>query len=581
MVNSFDSVSRHLFRFLFAFVVVVAATNVAANSTSEDGTDDLLSLFFCEEIEPFWTAAPYNYSVMYENGDTKILEVAQANLTITEQNGCSATGISSWTDGKNEKGGEELVAISIIPPKSNNDKVEMIMMEIGDHPVNGTNAFIKAVVTDDTANTDDGTKAMHWIYEGRSNDEIAGSNYATVFDATYYEGSVPDSVEDEMGNNPANDCVDISGMWTADPFTYFKMYQDGDQPIDIMGPTSLVWNLTQNGCQVHGINNWDNGKYSGLDYLVGAVTGSNVILTEVKHGDHADGHFRAIVSDDGRSMSNSFIGLTNDYTMAFDTIMARGDTVPNVDQRSCDVDLVGTWTSIQDVVTIENMDAGGESSSTTFPEVNLIIDGQSENGCEFWGSSDILSFNFGGVVMPDTPDGTTSFALATQRKDDNSKGISNAHLIKNDDDSDDDDGHNNLLSFTELSRSQDATSGTYFTTIFQKQSMNVTASDTPPPPVVVVAGNTNVENETGSDELVLDDADNVPPPTTTTDDSGNVPPTTTTDDAGNVPPTTTDDSSSDASASATPSLSQVYTTTTIVVINLLVAVSTVVVSVIY
>jgi len=578
MVNSFDSGSRHLFRFLFAFVVVVAATNnVAADSTSEDGTDDLLSLFVCEEIEPFWTAAPYSASVMYENGDTKILEIAQANLTITEQNGCSATGINSWTDGKNEMGGEELVAISIIPPKSNNDKVEMIMMEIGEHPVNGTTAFIQAVVT---ANTDDdGTKTMHWIYEGRSNDEIAGSNYATIFDATFYEGSVPDSVEDEMGNNTANnDCVDISGMWTADPFTYFKIYQDCDQTIDIMGPTSLVWNLTQNGCQVHGVNNWNNGKYSGLDYMVGAVTGVNVILTEVKHDDHADGHFRAIVSDDGKSMSNSFIGLTNDYTMAFDTMMARGDTVPNADQRSCDVDLVGTWTSIQDVVTLETMDADGITSSTTFPEVNLIIEGQRENGCEFWGSSEILSFNFGGVVMPnDTPDGTTKFALATQRKDDTSRGISNAHLIKsNDDDSDDDDGNNHLISFTELSRSQDATSGTYFTTIFQKQSMNVTASDdTPPPPVVVVAGNTtNVKNETGSDELVLDDTDTVPPPTTTTtDDAGNVPPTTTT--------TTDDSSSSDASASATPSLSQVYTTTTIVVINLLVAVSAVVVSVIY
>jgi len=581
MVNSFDSGSRHLFRLLFALVVVAAATNVAAaaNSTS----DDLLSLFLCEEIEPFWTSAPYSASVMYENGDTKILEIAQANLTITEQNGCYATGINSWTDGKNEMGGEELVAISIIPPKSNNDKVEMIMMEIGEHPVNGSHAFIKAVVTDDTANTDDdGTKTMHWIYEGRSKDDIAGSNYATIFDATFYEGSVPDSVvEDEMGKNTANnDCVDISGMWTADPFTYFKVYQDSDQTIDIMGPTALVWNLTQNGCQVHGVNNWDNGKYSGLDYMVGAVTGLNVILTEVKHDDHADGHFRAIVSDDGKSMSNSFIGLTNDYTMAFDTMMARGDTVPNADQQSCDVDLVGTWTSIQDVVTLETMDADGITSSTTSPEVNLIIEGQSENGCEFWGSSEILSFNFGGVVMPnDTPDGTTTFALATQRKDDTSSGISNAHLIKNDDDSDDDDddGHNNLISFTELSRSQDATSGTYFTTIFQKQSTNVTASDdTPPPPVVAVAGNTtNVKNETGSDELVLDDTDNVPPTTTTTDDAGNVPPTTT---------TTTDDSSSSdasASASATPSLSQVYTITTIVVINLLVAVSAVVVSVIY
>ena len=146
----------------------------------------------------------------------------------------------------------------------------MIMMEIGEyHPMNGTHSFIKAVIIDDTANTDDGTKTMQWIYEaGRGRSGDLESNYATVFDATFYEGSVPDNVAEDMGNNTANDCVDISGMWTADPFTYFKIYKDSDQPIAIMGPTALVWNLTQNGCQVHGINNWDNGKYSGLDYMV-------------------------------------------------------------------------------------------------------------------------------------------------------------------------------------------------------------------------------------------------------------------------------------------------------------------------
>jgi len=42
--------------------------------------------------------------------------------------------------------------------------------------VNGTHAFINA--------TDDGTKTMHWLYNGLSNDTI-GNNYALVFDATF------------------------------------------------------------------------------------------------------------------------------------------------------------------------------------------------------------------------------------------------------------------------------------------------------------------------------------------------------------------------------------------------------------
>jgi len=241
-----------------------------------------------------------------------------------------------------------------------------------------------------------------------------------------------------MGNNTNNDddCVDVSGIWTADPFTYFKMYDyedvdvdvDVDQPIEIMGPTALYFNLTQNECQLHGINIWDNGIYSGFHYMVGTVDGSTVDLTEVRHDSHADGRHQGIVSDDGSGMSSSFIGHTNDYTMAFDSIMARSDTAPNADPRSCDVDLIGTWKSIQDV-TIENLDADGGSLSTTFPEVNFTIDGQSENGCEFWGDLGILSLYFGEVVLPD---GTT-LASSTKTNSGSIKGISNAHIIKSND----------------------------------------------------------------------------------------------------------------------------------------------------
>jgi len=203
--------------------------------------------------------------------------------------------------------------------------------------------------------------------------------------------------------------------------------------------------------------------------MVGTVDGSTVDLTEVSHDNHADGRHQGIVSDDGSGMASSFIGHTNDYTMAFDSILARSDTAPNADPRSCDVGLVGTWKSIQDV-TIENLDADGGSLSTTFPEVNFTIDGQSENGCGFWGILGILSLNFGGVVLPD---GTT-LASSTKTNSGSIKGISNAHIIKSNDG-----GDKNLISFTQLSRSQNANSGSYFTTIFEKQSMNGT-SYTPP-----------------------------------------------------------------------------------------------------
>ena len=67
MVHSFDSDPRPLFRLLFALVVVVTAANVAAaaNAASENGTgtDDISSLFLCEEIEPFWTSVLVHHTI--------------------------------------------------------------------------------------------------------------------------------------------------------------------------------------------------------------------------------------------------------------------------------------------------------------------------------------------------------------------------------------------------------------------------------------------------------------------------------------------------------------------------------------
>jgi hypothetical protein len=81
-------------------VVVAAAAAAAADAAAADAAaSDASSMMSCEKIAPLWISTPYNASVMYDNGDTEIIAGLQANLTITEQVGCRAVGINSWTNG--------------------------------------------------------------------------------------------------------------------------------------------------------------------------------------------------------------------------------------------------------------------------------------------------------------------------------------------------------------------------------------------------------------------------------------------------------------------------------------------------
>jgi hypothetical protein len=164
-------------------------------------------------------------------------------------------------------GGNELVAVAIVPPYDNavTNETQLIIMEIGEHPVEGTSAYIDATLNGDTTNT----QTMHWVYEGRSNNHNETENvlsYGIVFEAMFYEGSVPEStsiIPDEEDSN----CVDISGVWTSDPYTYIRMYID-DGRNEIVGPTQNLLNLTQNGRQILGTNAWDNGVMIGIDHVV-------------------------------------------------------------------------------------------------------------------------------------------------------------------------------------------------------------------------------------------------------------------------------------------------------------------------
>ena len=162
--------------------------------------------------------------------------------------------------------------MAIVPPydDGNENETQLIIMEIGEQPVEGTKAYISATLNDDTT----GTTTMHWVYEGRSNnynDTEDLLSYGTVFEATFYEGSVPESIDIIPDGEEDSNCVDLSGIWTSDAYEYVRMYVSDGQN-EIVGPTQNVLNLTQNGCDILGTNTWDNGAMTGSDQIVSEKT---------------------------------------------------------------------------------------------------------------------------------------------------------------------------------------------------------------------------------------------------------------------------------------------------------------------
>jgi hypothetical protein len=106
MMSLFASFTRRIFICTISIIallshdVVVVVVAAAADAAAADAAaSDASSMMSCEKIAPLWISTPYNASVMYDNGDTEIIAGLQANLTITEQVGCRAVGINSWTNG--------------------------------------------------------------------------------------------------------------------------------------------------------------------------------------------------------------------------------------------------------------------------------------------------------------------------------------------------------------------------------------------------------------------------------------------------------------------------------------------------
>ena len=216
----------------------------------------------------------------------------------------------------------------------------------------------------------------------------------------------------------------------------------------------------------------------------GAVTGSIVAMFEVYQVTNADQNFNAFVDDDGNMFVHA-IGhaFPLGYIVASNIIFGRGDTAPNVDIPGCDTNLVGTWKSIDDIDIDIIHDADNQvSTTTTLSDTLFTIDGQSESGCEFWGTlGDLLKF--GGVVESNGKDLHLAYKANDMFGVDgvSNFGVSLASVMP-----DGDDSNRDRIAITYLGRSEDAFFSMYFNAMFERVS-----TYTPVPPVIVINSTTD------------------------------------------------------------------------------------------
>ena len=247
----------------------------------------------------------------------------------------------------------------------------------------------------------------------------------------------------------------------------------------------------------------------------GVVTGSIVTMFEVYQVTNADQNFNAFVDDDGNMFVHA-IGhaFPLGYIVASNIIFGLGDTAPNVDIPGCDTNLVGTWKSIDDIdIDIIHDSNNQVSTTTTLSDTLFTIDGQSESGCEFWGTlGDLLKF--GGVVESNGKDlllayeADELFGVAVTVAGISHFGVSLARIMPKFNlccksvffngcppDSSIKNGVAKLygcvdskdrIAITYLSRSEDAYSNMYFNAMFERVS-----TYTPVPPVIVINSTTN------------------------------------------------------------------------------------------
>ena len=216
--------------------------------------ETLVDSTVCPDISGEWRSSEYQALRRDASGAETVLEGLSMVLEVEEQVGCTFRGYNVWSNG--EIGGREIVAGVI-----HEDAEFVSIVELDPHPIDGTNAEIRARLVDGE---------MEWAYTGLASQ----GDYGIVF-----RSKLSRSGDVQM----ADVCPDMLGNWQSGRYDAFT--------VDTQGDASAIENLvmtlrvdSQQGCLFGGVNEWSNGDIGGSEPVLGLLYAGGTKSSEVEIG---------------------------------------------------------------------------------------------------------------------------------------------------------------------------------------------------------------------------------------------------------------------------------------------------------
>lgn len=219
----------------------------------------------CPDLTGTWTSHPYTLLEVAAVGSARTQAGPQGTLTIARQSSCHIDGTVSWTaNGKTE---HERIAGAL-----HTDGKLITILGVGDHPDNGTRAYIHAEVI--------GPDSLEWDFVGISDDEQLGHAFTTLF------------TRNAASAKPLS-CPWLAGTWKSSQWEGLEA--TGAESVDrVTRDYKLLVIKEQVACTVWGEMTFGphHGQEAQSDRFIGVINGvDRLLMTRTINPHPEDGHF--------------------------------------------------------------------------------------------------------------------------------------------------------------------------------------------------------------------------------------------------------------------------------------------------
>lgn len=248
----------------------------------------------CPDLTGVWSSTPYDVLNVLADGSSAQQMGTSNTLEVVHQDACHFRAINSWTNG--ELGGSEHVAGVL-----HSDGNLITMLEVGEHPDQGTRAYIRAKLANDNR--------LEWDYAGLSDDATKGQAFATVLSR---DGEV----------EARQECPDMTGTWSSAHWDGLLVRSDGNHETRTHEFKEIVVE-EQIGCTLKAVlthGPQTAGEESHSESLIGVMSAEDGVVTMRVVAPHPEDGMHAIITTrmlDVDTLIAEYTGVANDGSEGF------------------------------------------------------------------------------------------------------------------------------------------------------------------------------------------------------------------------------------------------------------------------